>query len=78
MGGVRVNPSWKGTVFLAKTHGNSKMMLVPVITTNNFDNPVNIRNHFLQLELPEIFISHTPKLEVPDSIMKIWSEITLK
>lgn len=50
MGGVRVNPSRKGTVFLAKTHGNSKMMLVPVISTNNFDNPVNIKKHFLQLE----------------------------
>lgn len=63
------------TVFLAKTRGNSKMMLLPVITTNNFDNPVNISKRFLLLEkLPGNELrssSHTlPKLEVPDSIRK--------
>ena len=49
-GRLKVNPSWEGTVFLAKTHGNSKM-LVPVISTNNCDNPVNVRKHLLQLHL---------------------------
>ena len=41
---------WKWTVFLAKTHGNSRMMWVSVITTHKFNNPVNIREQFLQLE----------------------------
>ena len=64
-------------VFLEKTCGNSKTMLVPVITANNFDNPVDIRKRFLPLEKNYqrmnwgLHLTHS-KQDVPGSIMKIW------
>jgi hypothetical protein len=59
MGGLKVKPSWKGTLFLVKTHENSKVMLVPVITTNNLDIPRTLNTiYFSQKNYQQMIYLH--------------------